>query len=531
MRQSFLITRHQQPPDQWQPFVRLRRLLGLVVIVIPLYLVGCGIAGQPVADLTTNLPAGGIAADITSMVPTLSPVHAPTEMPTASPSPEATPTTEPAIDTSEAPTATFLVTTSIVSSTPPTSVVPSTPPTILPRPTDVPTEAPTPSSTPVTIQPTPTLPVLSPDERAARFDEIWQTVEDSYLYSDFGGIDWEAVRADYRPQALTAETSEQFYATLKEMIDLLNDRHSRYLSPQDAYREQARTSGTAAFVGIGVNVVGTAAGGRIDMVFRDSPAEAAGLRRRDVIISVNGHPYASNAAGMSGPEGTSVRLVTQSPGEEAREIVVERRAVVHKLVPEAYRLADTDVGYLLIQSFWADDMGEQVIGALEQLIAERPIDGLIIDLRGNGGGWRTVLETLLSTFMEGKAGEFYRQDQARAIELTPNALNERLKTTPIVVLVDQQSQSYTEVFAAALQAAGRASVIGQQTAGNTETIFAYDFDDLSRLWIAGEGFRLPSGEDLEGRGVIPDVIIDADWAAYSEADDPHIVKALELLGH
>jgi C-terminal processing protease CtpA/Prc len=86
------------------------------------------------------------------------------------------------------------------------------------------------------------------------------------------------------------------------------------------------------------------------------------------------------------------------------------------------------------------------------------------------------------------------------------------------------------VLAAALQAVGRAQVVGTTTPGNTETIFGYDFADGSRLWLAQEGFRLPSGVNLEGRGVVPDAIVDVDWTTFSDSDDPQIVKALELLG-
>jgi carboxyl-terminal processing protease len=309
------------------------------------------------------------------------------------------------------------------------------------------------------------------------------------------------------------------------MVALLDDRHSRYLSPQEAFQEQARTSGTDVRVGIGIAVDGD----RIETVYGNSPAEEAGLRRRDQILTVDGRPFLDAPAALRGEAGTSVTIEVQAPGAEPRTLTVERRPVVQKIRPEAYRLPGTNIGYLLIQSFWADDMGEQVVAALNDLLATGDLDGLIVDLRGNGGGWRPVLEALLGTFVSGPVGEFYRQDQGRPLEARPNELQPRLATTPMVILVDQGSQSYAEVLPAALQAAGRAKIVGGRTAGNTETIFAHDFDDASRLWLAGEGFRLPSGANLEGSGVIPDVEIEADWLTFAEMDDPYIKKALELL--
>ena len=74
-----------------------------------------------------------------------------------------------------------------------------------------------------------------------------------------------------------------------------------------------------------------------------------------------------------------------------------------------------------------------------------------------------------------------------------------------------------------------AQVVGVNTAGNTETIYAYDFDDGSHLCVAQEGFRLPDGANLEGRGVVPNRSIPVDWLQFSEVRDPHIVKGIELI--
>lgn len=475
----------QQAPDQAPRPRILRRPLWYTTVLF--LLAACN--GAPQAAV----PGAAIPAAPVAMAETQAPNATATQSPTATPAVTATATHLPATSTSAATTA-------------PSPTVPVT-------------------ATPIEVRPSPTLPALSQEERSRLFDTVWQTVADTYLYSDFNGVDWQRIREQYRQSALDATDAEQFYAALRHMVALLDDRHSRYLSPQEAFQEQARTSGTDVRVDIGIVL----SGDRIKTIYENSPAEEASLRRRDRILAVDGQPFAGNSAALRGDAGTTVTLEVQMPGDEPRTVVVERRPVVQKMRPEAYRLPGTNTGYLLIQSFWADDMGEQVEGVLTELLHAGPLDGLIIDLRGNGGGWRPVLQELLSLFMAGKAGEFYRQDESQPLEIMPNALQTRLASTPIVVLVDRGTQSYAEVFSAALQAAGRAEVVGSRTAGNTETIFAHDFDDGSRLWLAGQGFRLPSGDNLEGRGVIPDVEIDVDWMNFSEADDPAIKKALELL--
>ncbi len=371
--------------------------------------------------------------------------------------------------------------------------------------------------------------MLAEAARAQRFDEVWQTVKDHYLYADYNGVDWDAVKQQWQPRALAAPDSAAFYTVLAEMIGTLGDRHSRFISPQEVFQEQARVSGVERYVGIGVSVAPTPDGPIIQTVFPDSPAEQVGLRRRDRILLIDGRSWASPGAALSGPAGSVVALRVQSPDGNIRDLEVERREVGSRRVVEAYRLDQTNVGYVLIQSFWQDDIGEQVRAALEKLLDAGPVDGLIVDVRGNGGGWRSVLEQVLANFVRGKAGEFFRRDTAYALEITPNAVYARLDQVPMVVLVDDGTQSYAEVFAAALQSTGRARVLGSPTPGNTETIFPYDFDDKSRLWIAQEAFRLNSGVDLEGQGVALDVVMDVNWIAFGEADDPHILKALELL--
>jgi C-terminal processing protease CtpA/Prc len=174
-------------------------------------------------------------------------------------------------------------------------------------------------------------------------------------------------------------------------------------------------------------------------------------------------------------------------------------------------------------------MADQVEAKLEELLSGPGLRGLIIDLRSNEGGWRNVLTGILGQFVSGRVGSFYTQERQYPLSIDRGSLNARLRDMPLVVLVDDNTQSYAEVLSGALQASGRAKVVGLTSAGNTETVYPYDFDDGSRLWVAQEGFRLPDGTNLEGQGVVPDFVMDTMWTDYSESDDPHIVKAIELL--
>ncbi len=362
--------------------------------------------------------------------------------------------------------------------------------------------------------------------RQALFDEVWRTVNDNYLYPDFHGVDWQAVRQEFAPQIEAAGTNEEFYGLLTAMVQRLGDDHSRFLAPSAARQEDVLTSGKEEQVGIGVLLVASSEDAWVQAVFPNSPAAAVGMRPRDRIIAVDGHPFTSQDE-IHGPAGSQVRLTVVRPGGKPRDLLLTRRPVSGRIEPQASRL-DGDIGYLSIPTLWVNDMADQVSGALTTMVAERPLRGLILDLRGNPGGWQPVLYSVLSHFVQGETGVFFSRQQTRPV-MVSNGPGPDLQGLPLVVLVDSGTASYAEVLAAILQQEANATVVGMPSAGNTETIYVYELATGARLWVAQEGFRLPNGASLEGTGVAPDLLLTLDWTRYSEADDPHINAALKLL--
>ncbi len=405
---------------------------------------------------------------------------------------------------------------------------------------DVPTAAPAtaiplPSPTPVVPTPAPTHALLIPDvlpldERLQMFDEVWRIVNEKYLYADFGGIDWEGLYPEYRTRIMRAQSRDEFYTAMIDLVAQLNDNHSRFVPPADVETEDAVASGREIRFGIGVIVQPKPDGGFVQQVFPESPAARADIRPRDRIVAVNGRPYIPSDGDLQGDIGTSVRLTIARPGAKLRDVLLTRQEVRASVLPY-YRRFPGDIGYVSIPTLWVHDMGEQVSGALTDLVAGGPLRGLIIDLRSNRGGWGEVLSGILSHFVRGQVGVFFGRDYVRPLVVNlPAGPDMRNLSAGLVVLVDEETASYAEVLAAVLQAEAGAIVVGARSAGNTETIYAHALRDGSRLWLAQEGFRLRDGADLEGRGVIPDVLLEVDWTRYSEDDDPQLLEALRLLG-
>ncbi len=417
---------------------------------------------------------------------------------------------------------------------------PSPSPTRTPTPTArATTPRPLPSPTPRPPHPQPTVadhepdqPPLTLNERHTMFRDVWQTINQHYIYADFDGLDWHAIWSEYLPRITAARSDQEFYDLMGAMVQRLDDQHSRFLPPDAAVAETILRSGHAEQVGIGVITRPASDGVMIQQVIEGSPAQQAGLQRRDRIVAIDGIPMIAGGE-INGQAGTPVRLTVvrskgTAQGTEQREVVLIRQPVQGRITPYAQRLPH-DVGYLSIPTLWINDMHEQVTGVLNDLVVERPLRGLVLDLRGNPGGWRDVLHGVLGHFVQGNAGFFFDRNGIRAMTIR-ELRRPDLRDVPLVVLVDRETASYAEVLAAILQAEADAYVIGVPTAGNTETIYAYELQHGTRLWIAQEGFRLRNGTELEGVGVQPDELLDVDWTLYDDMNDPQMLAALRHLG-
>jgi carboxyl-terminal processing protease len=368
--------------------------------------------------------------------------------------------------------------------------------------------------------------------RIALFENVWTGIRDFYIDPDLHGLDWDAIGDEYAPLVIQTDDAFQVYALLKEMVDLLEDPYTRFLSPADL-GDPAAVDPT--YVGIGALVDTSASdqdgeGLRILYVFQGASARDAGIDVRDRIVAVDGDPCA-RIADIRGPEGTSVTLTVVSPGQEPRDVVVERRRIDPLTLPEAKRLgADQEVGYLRIPGLSGQEVIDSVDAALTGFIdTDAPIEQLIIDLRSTNIGAPGVIVELLRHFVAGEVGSFHTRIGDQPIEVEPSVLFGEYARIPVAVLVDGASEAEAEQLAAILQDQGRATIIGQQTAGETHTTNSADLPDGSILQIVSVGFKLPDGETLEGVGVTPDLVVDEDWLDFPEADDPGILAALDVL--
>lgn len=389
------------------------------------------------------------------------------------------------------------------------------------------------TATPAFATNDPRLPTIEPhkslthDEEQHLFATIWSLIDERYLYADYRGVDWDAIRQHYDPQRITYRNDADFYQHMVEMVEQLNDNHSRFAPPEMARVEDQLSNGHEEQVGIGVVTIPVADGAMIETVFPNGPSAAAGLRPRDRIVAVDGQPYYGGPA-LEGPAGTDVQLRIKRPNEGGFNLTLIRRKSEAQIGPELHQLPG-EIAYLRVSTLWIHDTGTHVSEILTDALIDHPPRGIILDLRHNPGGWRSVLTDLLSYFVRDEVGSFFDQQQVNSLSIKPNG-GPDLRGMPLVVLIDQDTASYAEVLAGILQSEAHATVVGTPSAGNTETIYAYDLEHGARLWVAQEGFRLRNGVNFEGRGVQPDIVINKDWTRFREEDDPMLQAALQLLG-
>lgn len=417
----------------------------------------------------------------------------------------------------------------------PTATATATP---TPPPTSTPTA--TPTITPYPLIPTPTLAALTPGERTAIFNEVWTLVRDRYVYEDYGGIDWEAVRNEFEPLVVASATEAEFYALIEQMIGRLGDDHTRFDTPQDVAEETARFDGSLAYAGIGAMIRTLPDGVMITRLARGGPAEQAGLQPRDLIVAVNGIPISDTTAfGAGGPismvrgqPGTPVRLSVRSGAGPPRDVTVIRQVIPPDAFPgvEGRRLPGTGVGLVLIDTFALAELDGRVAATIAELNLSGPLDGLILDVRGNGGGRIDLLRRTLGLFLDGGSiGSSSGRNRSFSLDVPSGQTLPLLEGVPIIVLTGDETASAAEMFAAGLQARGRARIVGMPSAGNTENLIGYDLDDGSRFWLAELVFRLPDGSLIEGRGVQPDLVVEAEWWRYDIENDPQVQAAVRLL--
>lgn len=353
---------------------------------------------------------------------------------------------------------------------------------------------------------------------------------------------YDTIRDRYAGEPVERDSLIQ--GAIRGMIEALDDPYSAYMTSEEYRRSLQGISGQ--FEGIGAEIASQAPDGTrgctplgpgCRLVITDpldgSPARVAGLLAGDLVLAADGTTLDGLTIDgardlIRGPKGSVVRLTIVRDGGEPFELTITRDIVQSKEV-ESRILADGVVGYLRLEGF-SDAAAEQLKTAIAaQLEAGRA--KLILDLRGNPGGYVTAARSIASQFIA--SGVIFWEQDADEGQIATEAIPGGLATDPaieVVCLIDGITASASEIVAGALQDSGRATLVGQVSFGKGTV---QQWQELS-----GEGgaFRLtvarwltPDRRWIHGTGLTPDVVVDLPDPVPA-GTDPTLDRALEVLG-
>jgi C-terminal peptidase prc len=362
-------------------------------------------------------------------------------------------------------------------------------------------------------------------------------IQDGYVDPDHGGLDWEAVREEYTEKVANAASDEEFYALMEEMVNLLDDKYSSFLSPDAVALEEALYEGLTVPGGIGAYLSEVDGALVLIQVFPDAPAFEAGLRPGEHIVAVDGVPWEQFSGvqeairAIVGEVGTEVDLTVRSVDGEERQVPVTRAVIDLEEAQVRGTVVDgTNVGLLTLNGFDSPQVPGRVRETLTELMSGTGLEGLIVDVRANpGGDVELALDTLALFVDGGPIGSQAGNTETVDLVIPAGETLPEVEGLPMVVLVGPHTRGAGEYFAAGLQLHGGASLVGEPSAGDTAYGSWYDLSDGSTLWLAERVYQLPDGTLVEGRGVQPDRVVAGDWALYRTEDDPQIQAAMDLL--
>ncbi|MGK2851497.1 MAG: S41 family peptidase, partial [Candidatus Limnocylindrales bacterium] len=358
--------------------------------------------------------------------------------------------------------------------------------------------------------------------------EAWDTLHQQYV-----------ARGELDDRAL-------IYGAIDGMTQAVGDTgHTDFMTPEE--REDRNDALSGSYVGIGVRIEPTEAGlPQVIGVFDGSPAESAGLQSGDVIVAVDGRSTTDQtidevATWVRGEAGTTVKITVRADGTGPERTYDVVRADV-PIQPVSWTLVPGSTTALIRLDQFSNGAADDMVKALDGARAAGA-DRVVLDLRGNPGGYVNEAVGIASQFLQ--SGVVYIERDADGKETTHEVSPDGVATDlPLVVIVDKNTASSSEIVSGALQDAGRAEIVGETTFGTGTVLGEFVLTDGSALRVGTVEWLTPDGRRIWHEGIAPDVPVSADEGAtpatpddvramspaqVAAMDDAPLARALELV--
>ena len=348
--------------------------------------------------------------------------------------------------------------------------------------------------------------------------------EEKYKYLDLFGQVFDRVRSSYVEEVTDQELIEK---AIDGMLSGL-DPHSGFMNEEVFQEMQMDTEGK--FGGLGIEITMEEGFVKVIAPIEDTPAYDAGVLAGDYIIQIDETPVFGLTLNeavelMRGKKGEPIVITISRANTEPFEIEIIRDYIKIRSVKSEVL---NNIGYLRITSF-NEQTESGLLKAIKKIEQENKIKGYVLDVRSNPGGLLTQAVKVTDIFLERGEIVSTRGRDKKDIRRYRAKKSDRTNGKPLVVIIDGGSASASEIVAGALQDHKRAIIIGTQSfgKGSVQTIIPFQVsnsDNLTGIRLTTARYYTPSGESIQGKGIVPDIIIEQgefesfDYKRFSESD-------------
>lgn len=327
------------------------------------------------------------------------------------------------------------------------------------------------------------------------------------------------------------KSDELCYAAISGMLGALGDRYTRFLDPDQ--NKQMQEDNRGDFEGIGAKLEMKESQVRIAQPLEDSPAKAAGIRKGDVIVKVDGKPtqgleLEDVVKMIRGPRGTSVTLtIRRIDAADTFEVTIVRKVITSPIVEWRVEDESSKIGYIQLSQFneKSDLLFDKALTDLES----KGMRGLILDLRGNPGGLLDVAIEIGSRLID-KGDIVVIQDKGgRQSRYGVQSQQQNHRLYPLVVLIDGSSASASEIIAGAIQDHKAGTLVGTDSFGKGKVQTIMSLPDGCAVVITTAKYFTPSLRDVDKLKIHPDVVVEPSDDDIKNDVDSQLNKAVEIL--